>query len=225
LETPVWTLFTHDVLGRETRVDFSDGTFTQKTYDHHEITFRDQRGNLKRTHLDSYHRIREIEEINGGQSYFTTYEYDAADKLLKVTNAANHNTFNVYDTMGRKIAMCDPNMGTPSNLTSCSTSTPGAWVYTYNKAGDLITQRDAKNQTLTFTYDALGRPKVKKQGSQVLVDWTYDTNEMSPLPPGGTYPKGRLIQVRQPVTPTTGLIRTQFAYDKMGRTLRAKRML
>ena len=38
-------------------------------------------------------------------------------------------------------------MGTLANLTSCATTTPGAWVYTYNLAGDLLTQRDAKNQT------------------------------------------------------------------------------
>jgi hypothetical protein len=30
--------------------------------DHHKITFKDQRGNLKHTHLDSHHGVEEIED-------------------------------------------------------------------------------------------------------------------------------------------------------------------
>lgn len=108
----MWTTFQYDVLGRQTFVSFPDGTFTQRTYDHHEITDRDRNGNIKITRLDSYHRTSQIEEKNGGASYLTDYFYNAADQLIKVINHLGHNTHNVYDYLGRKVAMCDPNMGT-----------------------------------------------------------------------------------------------------------------
>ena len=211
-ETAVWTEFLYDVLGREIRVNFPDGTNAQTAYDHHEVIATDPRGKVKRTYTDSHHRVSQVEEVNGGTSYFTVYEYDAADSLTKVTNAALHNTLNVYDYLGRKVAMCDPNMGAASTLTTCSTSTPGAWVYTYNLAGDLLTQKDAKNQTLTFTYDSLGRPLTKKQGSTTLVAWTYDDAAVP-------YSKGRVTQIVDQATTT------KFAYDQLGRTTQTQRQL
>jgi RHS repeat-associated protein len=209
-ETAVWTETLYDVLGRQIRVNFPDGTYAQTAYDHHEVIVTDPRGKVKITNTDSHHRVSQVEEINGGTSYFTNYEYDAADSLVKVTNAAGHKTHNVYDSLGRKVAMCDPNMGTLSTLTTCTTTTAGAWVYTYNLAGDMLTQKDAKNQTLTFTYDSLGRPVTKKQGTTNLVTWTY----VAVL-----YSKGRVTKIEDhPITTVT-----TFSYDQMGRTTQTTR--
>ncbi|MBK7181388.1 MAG: hypothetical protein IPH82_30130 [Chloroflexi bacterium] len=44
-----------------------------------------------------------------------------------------------YDGLGRKRFMHDPDMGD--------------WYYTYDAAGNLISQIDANLQTLAFTYD------------------------------------------------------------------------
>jgi RHS repeat-associated protein len=160
--------------------------------------------------------ICRAEEVNGGNSYFTTYQYDAADALIKVTNHLGHNTHNVYDLLGRKIAMCDPNMGTASTLQSCSTGQTGAWVYTYNLAGDLLTQKDAKNQTLCLEYDVVGRPTVKKQGATctgtTLVVWTYDD-------PAVLYSKGRVTRIVDQASTT------QFVYDQLGRVTQTQRQL
>ena len=41
----------------------------------------------------------------------------------------------------------------------------GTWSYTYASNGNLISQTDAKNQTINFTYDALNR----------LIGKTYST--------------------------------------------------
>jgi RHS repeat-associated protein len=220
-ETTVFTEFLYDALGRPSRTNFADGTSSQTLYEQHEVTAIDPRGKIKRTHTDSHHRVSEVEEVDGSTSYFTTYQYDAADKLVKVTNALGHNTHNVYDLLGRKIAMCDPNMGASSSLSNCTTTTPGAWVYTYNKAGDLLTQKDSKGQTITFEYDLIGRQTFKKQGATILVEFTYDTTQISPSPTGGDFPVGRLTKVNQPQTN----IITKFAYDKIGRTLQSQRTL
>jgi hypothetical protein len=50
--------------------------------DHHKITFKDQRGNLKSTPI--WTRItasKKSKMINGGQSYPTVHQYAAADSL------------------------------------------------------------------------------------------------------------------------------------------------
>ncbi|RIK48220.1 MAG: hypothetical protein DCC57_13555, partial [Chloroflexi bacterium] len=49
-----------------------------------------------------------------------------------------------YDQAGRRTAMNDIDLG--------------SWSYTYNRLGHLVRQRDARNQTLCFYADAIGRP-------------------------------------------------------------------
>src|SRR6185437_7815800 len=85
------------------------------------------------------------------------------------------------------------------------------WVYTYSTAGDLLTQKDAKNQTISFTYDTLGRPSTKKQGSTSLVTWTYDD-------PAVLYSKGKVTQIVDQATTT------KFTYDQVGRTTQEQRL-
>ncbi|MCP5815745.1 YD repeat-containing protein, partial [Klebsiella pneumoniae] len=48
-----------------------------------------------------------------------------------------------YDAAGRKTGMTDPDKG--------------SWRYKYNSFGELVCQQDAKNQTVSSTYDFAGR--------------------------------------------------------------------
>lgn len=229
-ETPYYTIFTHDALGRQTRVDHPDGTWAVANYFlPGSVALTDENGKDKFKYTDVFGQLTQVTEKNGSALYVTTYKYDAAGALLRVVNAAGHHTTMAYDKLGRKEAMCDPNMGTdPFSTTTCSISTPGAWLYTYNPAGDLKTQKDANPQTLYFDYDALGRPTVKRKDSSagdILVQWTYDTTHVAPLPAGADYPKGRVTQVHQPTPGNPNVVTTQFAYDKMGRTLESKRQI
>jgi RHS repeat-associated protein len=223
LETAKLTTTTSDLLGRPTLIQHPNLT-DQITYEYFvpgKVKITDERGKVRWKHFDAYGQLIQIDEINQGATQTTTFKYDAAGNQIQVKNALNHYTSMAYDMAGRKRAMCDPNMGTSSSLQACSTTQAGAWVYTYNPAGDLLTQKDAKNQTLTFEIDLLGRPTFKKQGTTTLVEFTYDTSQISPPPTGGDFPVGRLTKVNQPQTSTTAL----FAYDKMGRTIQSKRQL
>ncbi|MDZ4345213.1 MAG: RHS repeat-associated core domain-containing protein [Candidatus Binatia bacterium] len=220
LETPKFATFFYDPLGRLTQVTNPDATSsTNRYFVPGGVEHVDERGKKKRKYFDAYEQLIKVEEVNAGATYTTTYERDTSGALKTVKNQLDHYTRIDYDPLGRKRAMCDPNMGTASGITSCTTSSVGAWVYTYNPAGDLLTQKDAKNQTLTFTYDALGRPLTKKQGTTSLATFTYDASTISPPPPGADFPVGRLTQVVDQATTT------KFAYDRMGRVLQSQRQL
>src|SRR5262249_36155560 len=53
-----------------------------------------------------------------------------------------------------------------------------SWSYTYDNAGRLLSQTDAKGQRTTFTYDAIGRriQKTTLAGTPqaTTANWTYD---------------------------------------------------
>lgn len=91
----------------------------------------------------------------------TTYSYDTEDQLLQVdrwpnTTGAAALTM-TYDLAGRKITMNDPDMGT--------------WGYVYDKAGNLVAQRDANNAALCFEYDALNRVTKKHAYVNITNPW------------------------------------------------------
>lgn len=129
-----------------------------------------------------------------------------------------------YDTLGRKIAMSDPDMGRCGDLV---TLTPAAaypwyatpcWNYRYDAIGNLLQQRDAKGQTLHFQYDALNRllqkdyTTLKSLGSGDVV-YRYDNTT------AGTNRMGRLWQVSD----SSGI--ATFTYDKMGRQTRTDKAI
>jgi YD repeat-containing protein len=50
----------------------------------------------------------------------------------------------------------------------------GSWSYSYNVLGELVSQTDAKAQTVTMAYDALGR-MVSRTEPEGTTTWSYDT--------------------------------------------------
>jgi RHS repeat-associated protein len=231
IETPLQPIeFRYDALGRETLMIHPDNRSAGKFYSPGAVTFTDER-NVQKIHiLDPHGRLIQVQEKNNGgaDTYYTDYAYDAAGSLTLVRNNESHYTTMKYDLLGRKEAMCDPNMGASPSNTSCTTATAGAWVYTYSPAGDLVTQKDAKNQTICFEYDALGRPTIKKEGDATCpttgttrVTWTYDTSQ-NISPPVADNPKGKLTKV---MDEGTNPVTTMMAYDSIGRVSKTRREL
>ncbi|MEE9357302.1 hypothetical protein [Candidatus Vondammii sp. HM_W22] len=93
-----------------------------------------------------------------------------------------------YDARGCKTGMVDADMG--------------IWSYRYNVIGELISQTDAKSQTVTMEYDTLGRmiSRVEPEGETT---WTYDT---------ATNGIGKLAQVNGP-----NGYQQSYSYDQYGR--------
>lgn len=182
-------------MARRTRVNYPDGTSMETQYDGWKRTEIDPNGHSKRYFHDAYGRLIQVDEVDGYNTYTTYYRYDAKGNLVQCIDAQGNIVTIAYDTLGRKVAMSDPDMGN--------------WTYAYDPNGNLITQTDAKGQTIQFTYDLLNRvtQKVAVVSGALpvtLATYTYDT---------GTNGVGRLSLVDD----RSGS--TSFGYDVLGRTI------
>ena len=66
------------------------------------------------------------------------------DNVTSVTDARNHTTSSVFDDFGNERSVVSPDSGTTSSI--------------YDAAGNLSCQTNAKNETVTISWDALNRP-------------------------------------------------------------------
>ncbi|MFK4728106.1 RHS repeat-associated core domain-containing protein [Agromyces mediolanus] len=93
----------------------------------------------------------------------TTYEYDPAGQLVKMTDAEENVWTYAYDWAGQRTAATDPDSGTTSS--------------TYDELGRVVTATNGAGETLAYTYDPLGRRTSMRDGSvtgAVRAEWQYD---------------------------------------------------
>ena len=155
----------------------------------------DPQGHRKATLKDVYGNILEVIEYAGLDGVFHTYyEYDIQNNLTKTTDNQGNSAQIFYDSIGRKLKMIDPDMGT--------------WSYEYDLLGNLIKQTDAKGQVLSFEYDSLNRLTRKLANLQTLATYIYD----DPLKPNCI---GRLSKVID----NSGS--SEFFYDSLGREVKS----
>lgn len=191
-------VYTYDLTGRLLTTTDPDGSVTSTSYDDLSVTVTDANTHSTRRTTDIYGRLIKVEEFNDGQTYTTTYQYDVLDNLLQVTDQAGNITRITYDSLGRKIAMDDPDMG--------------HWTYAYDTVDNLASQTDARGVTISFAYDALNRLTQKSYSaappSSIFLPpsvlYTYDN-------PAKSFSKGKLTEI------TDGSGSSSFEYDKLGR--------
>lgn len=145
---PKWKSFSYDAMGRATLTTNPDGSTASATYTPWVVTGVDASGHQKRESRDAYGRLKKVEEFTGVAPavslYSTTnYKYDVLGNLISV-EAEGVKTTMRYDTLGRKIAMSDPDMGSCGDLTTLAPNitfpwypTP-CWNYLYDANGNLI---------------------------------------------------------------------------------------
>ncbi|MDR6290882.1 RHS repeat-associated protein [Inquilinus ginsengisoli] len=107
----------------------------------------------------------------------TTYRWNAADQLIGITDPIGAVWTYQYDTLGRRTAAFDPDLG--------------RILFEYDDASRLVKQTDARNSIITFGYDTLSRVtrKTVTRGSQAdVTDYVYD--EAVP----GYFNKGQLVR-------------------------------
>ena len=180
---------------------------TYFNYSGYATTITDPDQCIKREIRDHLDRIIEVVEDPGVEDCHTSYQYNAAGDLTEVRNALwtaeapdNNRLINAYDTLGRKISMDDPDLGT--------------WQYAYDANGNLTQQIDANGNSTQFSYDALNRlvTKVPDTGGPTVTH-TYDSGETP-------FCIGRLHST------TNGDVTTTVnAYDAMGRQLEVSKSI
>jgi len=188
--------FDYDGLARLTRTTNPDGSTMTRQYLGRKTCIVDEGGHRTCQTVDGLGRLVLVEEENGAEVYRTTYSYDPLNNLLQTTdNAGNVSTMS-YDTLGRKVAMHDPDMGN--------------WTYAYDANGNLTRQTDAKGQMINFAYDDLNRLILKDYPTGTDVVYTYDAADV----PNGI---GRLTRVSDSAGTTA------FEYDALGRATKEQK--
>ena len=184
--------FQYDCLGRVTQATNPDSTYSSMSYDDWIVTATDENGHYKTYYYDAYQRLIQVDEHNQGSTYTTTYEYDILGSLTMLTDHLVNTTNIIYDSLGRKIQMDDPDMGT--------------WSYEYDNTGNLTKQIDAAGQELEFSYDAINRLIQKTIQATQTVTYEYDDSAKD-------YCIGRLSKVIYEAG------QTEFFYDNLGREI------
>jgi RHS repeat-associated protein len=188
----LFTNYTYDPLGRTATIVNAVGT-TTKTYARWTMTVTDALSHTKDYISDAYGNLAQVVEY-ASPTATTTYTYDAANDLTKITDASGNIRDFTYDGLGRKL--------TAEDLHAVGHSSFGTSTYVYDNAGNLTSQTDPKNQVTTKTYDDINRLLTETFNSQAQVTNTYDSC---------TNGKGYLCTASS----TSAL--TKNAYDVLGR--------
>nr|WP_297385334.1 RHS repeat-associated core domain-containing protein [uncultured Roseateles sp.] len=194
--TPVWTVMAYDDLGRTTRVErpSSTGQIDAETigYDGLRTVKTDARGNVREETNNGLGKLARVRDALG---FHTTYAYDGFANTVKVVDARGNEVRQVYDTAGRRTQLIDPDLG--------------ARTYLVNPLNQVYGQTDAKNQSVTFRFDELGR-LTRRLSQDEDSRWDYDTA------PGGI---GRLAETYTWVNNAKDY-RQVVRYDAAGRPAR-----
>lgn len=178
----------YDVLGRPISLKRPGLNPTTYAYDGvsslFQTTATSPRGFVTKSLFDVLGRNVEVDRQSPlcGAFCISGMSYDAAGRMITMTDPGKNVLTITYDGLGRKTAMSDPDMG--------------SWTYDYDDNGNLTRQTDAKGQVISLQYDALNRVTYKDLPpagpSTDDVSYFYDGNGPQPpdvcsftLSPGG----------------------------------------
>ena len=162
----------YDALGRVVETLAPDGSRTRSIYRPLEVQQLDGRdiasgGSPDVRRSDGLDRVVEVEERNGAETYTTRYGWNARGDLESVVDALGNVKRYRFDSLGRLLEIDDPDRG--------------LWRSTFDDVGNLSERTDAREQVVSFHYDAANRVEEKihegagANGSDVVeARWHYD---------------------------------------------------
>jgi YD repeat-containing protein len=213
----------YDSLGRTTRTTNADGTYSTVLYDHWTTTTTDENGHARQRSYDANHNLRQVIEkntvgVSGGaltsidESYVTTYLYNPLGELLQTVDHLGNTASYLYDTLGRKVTVRDPDHGRKD--------------YSYDRVGNLTSQTDARGITTNYTFDPLNRLLQVTYPKDSPLQYTYDREKigtLSQVKDGlGTVSyqyDNRLRQVREDRSMDGITWTTRWEYDALDRAI------
>jgi RHS repeat-associated protein len=196
----------------------------------------------------------------GNGSETTTFEYDSKLNLTKTTDALLNQTTFTYDANGNRLTQTDflgtqkftynsfgqiltykdridfqnqdPNVytqvntySTTGNLLTSKDALNNTTTLTYTSLGQLATAKDALNHTTTLTYDAFGRLTQVKDANNKTTNVAYDarvrpTSVTNALSETTSFEYDLNNRLKKVIYPDTNF--TEFTYDLAGRRTAVK---
>ena len=145
----------------------------------------------------------------------TFYNYNTLGQMVKVEQGVQSRYF-LYDNLGRLLRVRQPEQDVNANLNLADPITGNSqWTaaFTYDISGNLLTATDAKNVTITNTYDILNRMLTRSYSDGTpTATYSYDNSSVP-------YSKGKLTQVTNSVSTSQVL-----AFDNLGRVLASRQI-
>lgn len=196
-----WTSYSYDTIGRVSREDRPDGSYTTWSYDGTTDTRRvaavsapTTYSSTVQTTVEKRNALGQVVSIIDAQSNVTTRYYDPYGNLAKTVDPVGNTVSMVFDARGRRTQLQDPDLG--------------SMTFVFDAANNLLQQTDANNKTIKYNYDALGR-MTRWQGPDLTANKYYDKYSDSSPCPGGI---GRLCESN-----TDGGYSSRLSYDALGR--------
>ena len=224
----------YDATGNMRRVLYADGSQEQFTFDAQGrlVSYTNRRGQQSQYRYDSRDQLIQQEDDDGTLIDFahderrnlasvtdsrgmTQFEYDMADRLIRMTDPANRSMVFEYDALGHRVSETYPD-GT-------------SIVYAYDDFGRLRAVEDADGQVLAaYTYDVIGLVQRVDYGNGTATTYSADSEgrlqEVTNLATDGAA-MSRVVLQRNPLGLTTSLTTServlQYAYDAAGQLVSA----
>lgn len=176
--------FVYDEIGRvKSATDERGKTYTYEYDPNCGCTDRltkniDPSGKITSYNYDAAGRLISFIDANNRE---TKYEYDARDQLVKTTHADNTTETNTWDSMGRGTSSTDQEGRTTrftyderGNMLSVVDALNQTTQFTYDSQNNLLSSTDAQGRTTRYEYDALNRVIKRTMPLGMSELYTYD---------------------------------------------------
>ena len=133
---------------------------------------------------DAQGNMKQIDGARSDVADLTKNSYDTLGRLIQTLNADGGIVQIKPDALDQTTQVIDPaSQATTHTINALGDSLQtvsadtGITIRTFDTAGNLKTEKDARNITVTYTYDALNRltSKTSSQAGSPLYQYTYDT--------------------------------------------------
>lgn len=193
-ESPVYTNYDFDYLGRNISIVRHDSNYTSHTYNGSQESIRGFDGLVTTfTYNISGQIIKSsLDANNPSTDVYYVYYGDGKLKQSCINNDVSTVVFYTYDANRNPLTISDPSLG---ELT-----------YDYNAFGELVESTTPNDET-SYTYDALGR-MTQRSGSDGNSYWYYDNDFI------GALSSTNYVPVSGPT------VKESFQYDRLGQLTR-----